>query len=228
MSRNVVFMLAIVVGMASSSFAQSLQWTAPAVSSPRGSAKNIPIVLDARWLTASDNLDERVGPGLEKLPAMGAGVVRGKEQTDLLFLMLQSDKRSNAGPPSTISLLSGQKSEFAPFGPDRNLQGKDSIQATVSDDWRTVEIQVTWAKWKDGTERLPPTTAAVPIGSHLLIHTHELSESRTTPVSLWQQMIDRIFHQKRATVWRERTEGYILISPRPVLRGEMQTRTAAR
>jgi hypothetical protein len=229
MSRSVVFVLAILLGMASSTSAQSLQWTAPAVSSPRSSANDVSIGLQVRWLTTSDKLEERAAPLLDKLPGMGACVVRDGKQLEMLLRVMQSDQRSNAGPAKAISLPSGRQCEFSPFGPNRDIQGSDAIQATVSNDRRTVEIQVSWAKWKDGTDRLPATVAAVPIGSHLLIHTRELITSgRMLPVSLWKQLTDKIFHQVRATAWHEKQQGYILISPRPVLGGETQTQTAAR
>jgi hypothetical protein len=229
MARNVVFVLAILLGMASSTSAQSLRWTAPAVSPPRNSANNVPIVLDVRWLTVSDNLIEHVGSSLDKLPGRGACVVCDKKQLEILLRAMQSDKRSNAGPPKPISLPSDKQCDFSPFGPNRDIQGSDAIRAAISNDWRTVDIRVTWAKWKNGTERLPPTTAAVPIGSHLLIHTHELiTAGRMPPVSIWQQLTDKIFNQTRATGWQERQQGFVVISPRPVLRGEMQTQTAAR
>jgi hypothetical protein len=229
MLRSVVLFLVVLVGMVSSTFAQSLQWTAPAVISPRGSANDVPIILDVRWLTTGDKLDERAAPLLDKLPGMGACVVCGRKQLETLLRVMQSDKRSNADPPKAISLPSGQRCEFSPFGPNRDIQGSDAIQATISNNRRTVEIQVTWAKWKDGTDRLPVTVAAVPIGSHLLIHTRELITSgRMPPVSLWRQLTDKIFHQARATVWHEKQQGYILISPRLAAPPGMQTQTAAR
>jgi hypothetical protein len=231
MARSVPLVLAILVGVTSLVSAQTLNPAPPTAALPQqGSPKDVPVVLDVRWLTLTDNFSERVGPGLEKLPAMGACAVRDAEQTKFLLDIAGRDRRASVLPPKTISLQSGAQREFSPYGLDRDIQGRDHIQATLSNDGRSVEIRMDWAKWKNGTERLPVTMASVPLGSHLLVHTKEVSSGRMAPVSLWQQLKDSVLGQRgqRATAWRETQRGYYLISPRIAIPAEAQTQTAAR
>lgn len=228
MSYRTVFLLAVLVAIASSASAQSLQRTAPAVSSASNSASDVPVVLDVRWLTVSDNLIKNFRPSLDKLPGMGAWVVRDEKQLDMLLFAMQSDKRSNAMPSKAISLKNGKECDFSPYGLNRDIQGKDSVQATLAKNRRTVDIRLTWAKWKDGTNRLPVTTASVPLGSHLVVHTQETFEAGQPLQSFWQQLGGSIFGQKNIAVGRERVGGYFVISPRTLVNAESQLQTAAR
>jgi hypothetical protein len=231
MSRRIAFALVLLSGLALFALGQTPQSAPRSPASPRdGVTNNVSLALDVRWVTMADNFHERVGPGMEKLPAMGACAVRDAEQTRFLLMAAAGDRRGCVLPPKTISLPNGTQSEFSPYGLDRDIQGKDHIQATLSNDGRSVEIQMDWAKWKNGTDRLPVTTASVPLGSHLLVHTKEVSEGRMARVSLWQQLKDSVLGQRgqRATAWRETQQGYYLISPRVVVASETQTQTAAR
>jgi hypothetical protein len=230
MVRSISLVPAVLLIAASTASAQT-QLRTQLQTPSQTEAKAAPIVLEVRWLTLSDNFNERVGPGMDKLPAMGACAVRDAEQTKFLLMAAEGDRRACVLSPKTISLQNGTQHEFSPYGLDRDIQGKDSIRATLSNDGRSVEIRMDWAKWKSGTDRLPVTTASVPLGSHLLVHTKEVSSSgRIAPVSLWQQLKDSVFGQRgqRATAWRETQQGYYLISPRVVVPAETQTQTAAR
>lgn len=219
MSRGIVVSLAILAIVASSAFAKTPQ---------QPSAQDVPIVLEVRWLTLTSDFKERVGPKLEKLPAIGTSAVRSAEQTKLLLDMAERDRRAGTSPSKTITLRSGKPSEFAPYGLDRDLQGKDSIQVILGKDHRTVDIRLTWAKWKNGTKRLPVMTASVPIGCSLVVHAKEVSSGRILAGSVWQQLTDKITRQTRATAYSEKQGGYFLISPRITTLKESQPQTAAR
>jgi hypothetical protein len=162
--------------------------------------------------------------GLNKLPAPGGHVLFDDRQAKLLRVA-ESDKRSNYYPPQTVTVLNGEKRQVLPFGP--RLPG--TIQATVLNDRQTTEIRLTWAKGEDGKELMPTTTAAVPMGSHLLIHTHEHVFSRpVTTTSIWQEMKIRLFNQPRALPVREKRQVLLLISPRIALPGEKETQIVAK
>lgn len=173
------------------------------------------IVLETRFLTLSDSLSERAGVDL-KLPApvLGTTAIRDKQQLDLILQMASGDKRSNAGPVTPVSVPTGESSEFSPFGRSPDLQGQDSILATASDDGQSINLELTWAKWKNGVERLPAMTEAVPLGSHLIICTTELSEGRLQNVSLLDKVFDRLLNRTRATAVREMEHVYVVILPR--------------
>ena len=230
MTCRILLFLVLFAGVASPVSAQTPQSPRLSIDVQRKSSKDVRIVLEMRWMAVNDNFEERIGigQGMAKLPGMGAYVIRDQQQTEWLISAAEGDKRSNAGRTQTITMLNGEKREFSPFGPIGATQGSDAVQATVSNDRRVIEIQLTWAKQKDGKESPPATAVAVPLGSHLLIHTQAfLASGKMAPVSRWQQFQDRIFNQTRATSWMEHQQVFLLVSPRIALPGEKQTQTVA-
>jgi hypothetical protein len=223
MAGRTLFALLLVV--AQSALAQSPQATSPLTAQERD-PKGVRIVLEARSLTLNGNLEERAGVDFT-LPAPGKCTVQKKKQTELLLRLAHGDRRSNAGPLRTVAVFSGEEREFSPFGRSQSLQGHDVIVATA-DNRQTINIKLTWAKWKDGSEHLPVTTAAVPPGSNLLICTTEYIASGAVEVSAWQKFQDRLLNRKRPTLWRERQRVYVLISPRIAGPEEQQQQPAAK
>ena len=229
MARCVLVLFVFLVGVAHSASAQTPPSIPPSANVQNKSSKDVPIVLEVRWLTVNDNFEERLGPGMDKLPRKGFYVVCEPRQTEWLLSAVAGDKRSNAGPPLTINAISGKKREFAPYGANRFVQGNDAVQATVSDDRQAVQLKLTWAKWKDGTEPLPVTTVTVPIGSYLFIHTQEyLAPGTLPPASFWEQIHDRLFGRKCVGVGREKQQVFLAISPRIAPPDEKQPKMAAR
>jgi hypothetical protein len=188
---------------------------------PPASAQDVQIMLETRWVWLSDDLGKRAGVDL-KLPAAKSAAVRDKQQVEAIFQLAHGDKRSNAGPPKTIVVPNAEKREFSPFGRDKDLQGCDQVQATVSDDRQTVKIELTWAKWQDGTEHLPATNVALPVGSHLLVHSKEIFETLSTDRSPWQKIKDRLLNKQPPPARLEKANLFLLISPRIALPGEQE------
>jgi hypothetical protein len=210
MAGRTLFALLLVVAQSAS--AQSPQATSPLTAQERDS-KGVRIVLEARSLTLSGSLDERAGVDF-KLPAPGKCIVQEKKQTESLLRLASGDRRSNAGPLKTVVVPSGEEREFSPFGRSQSLQSHDLVVATADDNRQAINVKLTWAKWKDGSEHLLATTAAVPLGSNLLICTTEYFASGPVKTSAWEKFQDRLLNRKRATFWREKQRVYVLISPR--------------
>jgi hypothetical protein len=231
MSRNIVFILAILVGMASSVFAETPQPAPAAVGSPSDSSRGVSIVLEMRWLLLNDaNLTEFFGPKREQLVKWGAPAVIDKQQIERMLMLASGDKRSSVYPTQTVAVPNGEKSEF--WLVRSGQRNKTTVLATVSDDRRAIQIDWTWPKREDGGDSLPETTTRIPMGSNLLIHTHVLSESRLMPpVSLWQRFQDVVFHGNRATratAVRKIEQGFLLVSPRIALPGEKEAQMVAK
>jgi hypothetical protein len=225
MSYRIPLLFVFVVAAAQSASAQAPKSPPAATDTRLKSTQDVHIVLEVRWLAVNDSLEERVEPKLEELPGLGEHVLRDQQQTHWLVAVAEGDKRSNSGPLQRVTLLSGQKRELSP---PRAGQDEGAILATVSDDRQTIQIHLTWPKRKDGAESLPATTAEVPIGSHLLIHTEEfIASGKMAPVSRWQRFQDWLFNQKRATAWREKQQVFLLVSPRIALLGEKAAQMAA-
>jgi hypothetical protein len=230
MPRRILFFLAIVVGAAQSSFAQTPQPIPTSIDGPRQSANNVRIVLEMRWLAGSDNIKERIGLGSGasqcKLPGLGALAVTDKQQAENLLMLFAGDKRSNVSPTQRITVLDGQNQELSP---PNSVQGGDAILATVSDDRQTIEIQLTWPKHQNGTASLPVTTATVPVGAHLLIHTEDgYSEPEVHTINRPQHFLDRLFPRKCIGIGREKQQVFLLVTPRIAGSGEPQQQPAAK
>ena len=227
MAGRTLFALLLVV--AQSALAQSPQAAAPRSTQEKDS-KGVRIVLEARTLTLNGTLEERAGvAGVDfKLPALGNCILQDKKQTELLLQLASGDVRSNAGPLKTVVVPSGEKREFSPFGRSQSLQGHDVVVATADHNRQTINIKLTWAKWKDGSEYLPETTAAIPLGSNLLICATEYIASRPVKTSELDKFLDWLLDRKRATRWREKQRVYVLISPRIAGPGEQQQRLTAK
>jgi hypothetical protein len=230
MPRRILFFLAIVVGAAQSSFAQTPQSIPASIDGPRQSGNNVRIILEMRWLAGADNIEERIGIGSGaaqcKLPGLGSFAVTDKQQAESLLTLFTGDKRSNVSPTQRITVLDGQKREFSP--PD-SVQDGDAILATVSDDRQTIEIQLTWPKRQNGMASLPATTATVPVGSHLLIHSEDgYSEPEVHTLNRPQHFLDRLFPRKCIGIGREKQQVFLLVTPRIAGTGEQQQRPAAK
>jgi hypothetical protein len=203
----------LLVAVAQTAWAQSPQVISPATAEEASETTGDQIAVDVRWLALNGSLTERAGVDL-KLPDLGKHVIHDKQQTELILRMAHGDRRSNAGPLKTLVVPGREEREFSPFGRSRSLQGHDAIVAVADNDRQAIDVKLTWAKWKDGSERLPVTTAAVPMGSSLLICVTEQIASGPVKVSAWEQFLDRLLNRTRATQWREKQRAYVLLSPR--------------
>ena len=113
----------------------------------------------------------------------------------------------------------GEKHELVLLRHGRTID--TTLLAAVSEDRQGIEIHLTWPKLQDGKESLPVTTATVPTGSSLLIHTHVLiGSSPMPPASPLQILEDRLLNRKRPTAVRDVQQGYLLLTPRIALPGE--------
>ena len=229
MTRRILLLFVFLLAVAQLASAQSPQAALSSTDSRHEPAKDVRIVLEMRWLALNQDAYEgaiRLGAEEWKLPGMGALAVPDKQHAEALLTLVSGDRRSNLGPTQRLIVLDGQKRELSPPGA---IQGGDAVLATVSDDRQTIQIQLTWPKQKDGTESLPVTTAAVPLGSYLLVHSTEFVISGPmTPVSSWQKFQDRLLHQQRATSWREKQQLFLLVSPRIARPGEKEEQRAAK
>jgi hypothetical protein len=231
MARGISLILVLMFGVVSSVSAQTQRAIPPSPRSQPSSAKNVPVVLEMRWLATNDAFHERLGPGSEKLPAMGSYAVCDQKRVDRLLWLARGDRRSNESPTQTITLSSGEERKM-PLVPSFARKASPigtSILANVSDDRQAIQVRIAWPKRKDGTDSLPATVATVPRGSHVVIQTHEvIGPGAMPPVSFWQQLKDRFVGQKNVAVGRETQHIFLLISPRIALPGERQSQMAAR
>lgn len=142
------------------------------------------IALEVRPLVLSDTFIRllRERRGAKRLPTKGAGAVLGPEEASLLLAAASGDRAGRETPPQMmLKLPSGARQELSLFGPQKTAIGKDSAKATLSDDRQAVQLQLTRARRKGaGCEPFPTIDAAVPLGSHLLVHTATLSASKST------------------------------------------------
>ena len=202
------------VGVANVGFAQ-------AQGSLLKSSKDVRITLEIRWLELSDNYTFEMPDMAKKLPTPGSHVICDQQQADLLLKLASGDKRSSLHQVPTLTIPNGARHELLPCVSSDEVQGNDTIQATVSNDRQSIDIQVTWAKQKDGKERLPMTTATVPMGSHLLVRTVDSvtvqvnTYSPSSP-SYWEQLKERLFNWKPPQVVglaRENRQVFLLVTP---------------
>lgn len=224
MAYRVLLALVVAVGLAHSASAQAPQ--SPPPNTQRRPSENVRIVLEMRWLALTDNFQERLGlePDKLALPAAGSTTVVNKSQTQFLLTAAEGDRRSNPGPTQRVTVLSGQKRQLSPPG---TIQGDDAVLATVSDDRQTIEVQLTWPKRTDGTDSLPVTTAAVPVGACLLIHAEDnISEPEVVAVKRPLPFLDRF--RKNVAIGREKHQVFLLITPQVALDGEKEDRPAAK
>jgi hypothetical protein len=211
MLRQMLFVL--LVAAAQTAWAQSPEVNLPVAAEKASETTGDQIAVDVRWLTLNGGFAEGAGVDL-KLPDLGKHVIHDKQQTELILRMAHGDRRSNAGPLKTAVVPGGEEREFSPFGRSESLQGHDAIVASADNDRQAIDVKLTWAKWKDGSERLPVSTATVPLGSSLLICVSEHIASGPVKVSAGEQFLDRLLNRTRATQWREKQRVYVLLSPR--------------
>ena len=201
------------VGTAEFAFAQEVQLATVKEANPqRHLSKEVRVILELRFVIISDELIKRLPeqwkPKWPQLPGVGAFVVCDQQQTELLMMAANGDRASGIEPVLTLKLLNGEKRQVPPLKPMWPCQ---TCQATVADSQQTIQVCLTWAKAKDGTETIPVMNAEVPVGSNLLVHTHTLSERRTT--SYWDQFVDLVFHRKPKP-GMEYQRGFLLVTPR--------------
>ncbi len=238
MTYHTTFLLIFLVSIPQYASAELPPLT-PTKAKPHAIAsENIQICLEMRWLTLNDNFFERLGISPQKLPSMpkrNSWTICDEPQAEMLLNISKGDKRSQFKSKPTTVLQNGGKCEFLPPWLTAPAEGNDVVQVKVSDDRQAIQIDLTWAKWKDGRERLSIMNTAVPVGSHLLIHTGEyilirtseytLSSLTTVPRSYWNQVLNPLFGKKPSSkqigIGSERQECFLLISPRLAIREEM-------
>jgi hypothetical protein len=218
MMFRVTIIAAALVGIPSFASAQTLQRALVKADPQHGSVKNVHVTLEMRWLGLNDNFMERIGGSdLKKmeLPKMGSHAIYDQQTADLLLQWANGDKRSSVDHIPTFTVPSGERCEFTPYKPNQEVQGNDTIQATVSDDRQAIYIHLTWAKLKDGKERMPEITAEVPVGSHLLLLTAEKLGMPliTFSPSYWEQVKSRLFNWKPKALGWENQPVFLMVSP---------------
>jgi len=204
-----------IVGATQFAFAQTAQLAAVQANPQLHPSKDVQIILEMRFVIISDDLIKRLLEQWKsrwpKLPDMGSFVVCDQEQGELLTVAASGDQIGPIPPEMTLRLLNGEKRQVPPLKPPWPSQ---TYQATVSDGYRTIQVCLTWAKAKDGAETLPAIDAEVPVGSHLLVHTHTFSEARAA-ASSWDQCVDWLFH-RRPKPRVDYQRGFLLVTPRIV------------
>jgi hypothetical protein len=197
---------------------------------------NVRIDLEMQWLWLNDSFVERCGVAVPiKMPATGSYAVCGRHPTELLVQYVDGDPQSSIYHIPTVMLPSGEKREVSLWGRRDEVEGRDTLRGTVSGDRQVVQVQLAWCRSKDGKERSPVVNAAIPVGSHLLIHTHDLVlyHAPKTPTALtvcWDQLVNWYLDQPRhhATLWKETRHAILQVTPRVVLPEGRQNQVAAR
>jgi pyruvate/2-oxoglutarate dehydrogenase complex dihydrolipoamide acyltransferase (E2) component len=180
-------------------------------------ARAVRIALETRQLILSDAFIRllRDRRGVKKLPPRGAGDVLDPQQASLLLAAAAGERRGHEAPAEVmLKLTNGERHELSPIGPRNAFWGNDAVTATLSDDRKTVQLQLTWARRKDtGKERLPTIHAAVPLGSHLIVHTATLSEAKPalSPLAELDQYAEKLLGVPQARP--ELQQRFLLITP---------------
>ncbi len=238
MTYHTTFLLILLVSVPQYVSAQTPPSTPVEAKSHAVASENIQICLEMRWLTLNDNSFERLGISPQKLPSMpkpSSWTICDELQAEMLSNLAKGDKRSQFKLTPTAILQNRGKCEFLPPWSSASAEGNDAVQVTVSNDRQAIQIELTWAKWKDGRERLPIMNTAVPVGSHLLVHTGEYLLVRTSeytplshttvPRSCWNQLLTPLFgkkpNSKQIGIGSERQERFLLLSPRIALQSEI-------
>lgn len=217
-------------------------------SDPSPKAPKVQIVLEMRQPIVSDKFLRllREHSKLKELPKIGEGDVFDQQQTAVLLSAAAGEHRNRQGPSElpvelTLKLANGEKQAWSLVGPRDRIDGDDSIEASLSEDGQTVQIEVSWAAWKEnGKEIMPTTTVAVPLGSHLIIHTGVLAASKSEsslaflpslpstlqqPLSELDQFADKLLGTPNSkTAFRRK---YMVITP-SIAKPEEQVRSARR
>lgn len=116
---------------------------------------------------------------VKPLPELGESSVLDEQQAALV-LAAAGGERHEIPVEQALKLEDGKQYEWSLVTATKMLRSGDTVRATLSDDGKTVQIELTWAPWKNGSQgRLPTTDIAVPLGSHLVIHTARVSEGKS-------------------------------------------------
>ncbi len=158
-------------------------------------------------------------------PALGCHVVFDAHQTHFITAVAAGDTRSGIERLPSITLTKGQRYRV-PLGlAATNTDGTGSFQrqaigestgvsvgAKLLDKGQGSEIRWTWAQPQQGTNNVAAIRAAVPAGSSLLVHTHQMLISFTPPAfSIW----DRLWNWRTPPPqpWTDKRQVYLLIQP---------------
>ncbi len=167
-----ILLSVFLVGIAGSCIGASPEAIRPAADPQVHSGKDSEITLQVRRIKLFDGTIKALYEHRRiKLPAMNAFTVLGPETTSLLIDIAKGDHVKLADEMPSVTLPDGEVQSFPVYG----TKYADTVKAEISNNRLSVEIHFVWAKWEDGKERLPPMTAVIPIGSHLLIHDMMLS-----------------------------------------------------
>jgi hypothetical protein len=209
-SRILLFVL---IAAAQTAAAQTLPLAATENARQPDRSKHVEITLELRSVALSDRGIEWLRTHKDlSLPAMSCCATLNQQQIDLLIDLAKGDRRSSINPLRTLRLPDGKRGKLGISDPEIS----DMVQATLSEDRKTVELRLLWATDADGSERFPPMTAEVPLGSHLLIHmslcAHQLHVPLLTRFFDW---LDK--REPTMGVYFEYSQVFLLITPRIAL-----------
>jgi hypothetical protein len=223
----VSFLLSSIVSLAIAQAADS----APADDKPQPRlSQDAKVAVEMRFLIFTDeSVHHFPAPWNLRLPEMSSCAVYDKQQTERLMKMANGYPIASVGTLRTITLHNGEHGEFAAIGPKDSAQGDDTLQASVSDDRQAIQLQLRWAKWRNGKERLPTMNATVPCGAHLAVHACDLLDSKRVEAATWtEQLAWWLLPDQKPKPKPDRWYGILLLTPKIVSHAEETTQTALR
>jgi hypothetical protein len=176
--QKMLFRLTLLLGILSAwntrTIAQDEVPTEPAVaSSQKMSIPKTQILLEMRQPILSDAFVRLLHEHrkLKEVPSSGGFCIFDTQQARVLVSATAGGNREST-PDLVLKLDSGQQYTWSLLGPRNKLESDDFVLATLTNDKQNVQIDFAWAKRKENRQPfLPPTSAVVPLGSHLVIHT---------------------------------------------------------
>jgi hypothetical protein len=215
MVYRAILLTAAFIGLSSLASAQTSPPLPAKGDSQSNASGEVRITLKMQWLELTDNTLVEVSE-LKKLPTVSSHAIYDQQRTEILLRYANGDKRGSVRQVPALTVLNGEKHDLSPGVPVLDVQGNGTLQATASNDRKTIQIQLTWAKQKTGKERLPVTTASVPIGSHLLVRVADkvVVTRNTYYRSYCEQLLGELFGWKpQVGLARETLRVFLLVTP---------------
>jgi hypothetical protein len=194
MLHRIILVLTMIVGFAHFTFAEEVQASLSNGEQQSGVSNAAQVTLDIHWLKIPDGELGVFQNDKMKLPEKGANTILVNKLSYSLLKAVWSNKRSSI-LENTIPLKLPDGEEIkAP-----EASGLESYKATVSKDRQTIELRLVFQKFKvdkEGVykvdkERVPEATVVIPLGSSLLIHTRQVTETRIFDSGLAGNSMDK-------------------------------------
>jgi hypothetical protein len=213
MTHRITFLLLFLVGISNLGFAQTAKPSAAKAAAQPQRERDVVVILDWQFMIVSDeaikSLQEHSKltlPERLNLPDINPSSILDQQQFGKLLDAASCDHGGNVLPATTIRLVNGKKGEATTIRRDF----VETVQATVSDDRKTIDLRLEFQK-PDGLEALLTVTKSVPLGSHLVVHPVRYSECGGS--DSWEGwLLDKLFPNRKHKVWF--TEGFLVITPR--------------